>query len=101
MFYRYLFLYLRYLFLFLCVSVFSSVLYRREASTDIFSEEQALMAFGNRVVRKIFGLKRGRKWRKAAINLHIDKLYDRYSSSNIIRLICQGGSDGRGMWHVR
>jgi hypothetical protein len=32
------------------------------------------MVFGNRVVRKIFGLKRGRKWRKAAINLHNDKL---------------------------
>jgi hypothetical protein len=59
------------------------------------------MVFGNRVVRKIFGLKRGRKLLKVAITLHNDKLCDRYSSSNIIRLICQGGSDGRDMWHVR
>jgi len=42
------------------------------------------MVLGNMVVRKIFGYKRERKLRKAAINLRNNKLYDRYSASNIL-----------------
>lgn len=83
------------IFIFISLSLcpFFSGLYRCEASTGILSEEQTLMMFGNTVVRKIFGLKRGRKLRKAAINLHNANLCDRYSSSNITRLVCQLGSD--------
>jgi hypothetical protein len=41
--------------------------------------------FENRVLRKIFGPKRGEggSWRK----LHNDELYSLYSSSNIVRVI--------------
>jgi len=41
-------------------------------------EEHRLRVFENRVVRKIFGPKR--EW----IRLHNEKLYDLYSSPNII-----------------
>jgi hypothetical protein len=48
-------------------------------------EEQRLRVFENRVLRKMFGLKReeGGSWRK----LHNDELHDLYSSPNIIRVI--------------
>jgi hypothetical protein len=44
-------------------------------------EEHRLRVFQNRVVRKIFGPER--EW----IRLHNEKLYDLYSSSNIIQVI--------------
>jgi hypothetical protein len=48
-------------------------------------EEHRLRVFENRVLRKIFGLKReeDRSWRK----LHNDELHSLYSSSNIVRVI--------------
>jgi hypothetical protein len=49
-------------------------------------EEQRLKMFENRVLRRIFGPKRGEatgEWRR----LHNEKLHDLYSSLDIIRLI--------------
>jgi hypothetical protein len=47
--------------------------------------EHKLRVFENRVLRKIFGLKREEdgSWRK----LHNDKLHNLYSSPNIVRVI--------------
>jgi hypothetical protein len=52
----------------------------------IFRDEYRLRMFENRVLRKICGPKRDvvtGKWRR----LHNEKLYDLYSSPNIIRVI--------------
>jgi hypothetical protein len=49
-------------------------------------KERSLMMFGNRVLRRIFGLKKNEikgEWRK----LHNEELNDLYSSSNIVRVI--------------
>ena len=49
-------------------------------------KERRLRVFENRVLRRIFGPKRGevrRKWRK----LHNEELNDLYSSPNIVRVI--------------
>jgi hypothetical protein len=49
-------------------------------------EERRLMVFENRVLRRIFGPRRGgitREWRK----LHIEELNDLYCSPNIMRVI--------------
>jgi hypothetical protein len=49
-------------------------------------EEHRLRVFENRVLRRIFGMKRDevtREWRK----LHKEKLHDLYSSPSIIRII--------------
>jgi hypothetical protein len=49
-------------------------------------EECRLRVYENSVLRRIFGPKRGevtRKWRK----LRYEKLYDLYSSPNIVRVI--------------
>jgi hypothetical protein len=49
-------------------------------------EEHRLRVFGNRVLRRIFGLKRDEvtfEWRK----LHNKELHDLYSSPSIIRII--------------
>jgi hypothetical protein len=49
-------------------------------------EEHRLRVFENRVLRRIFGLKRDEvtgEWRK----LHIEELHDLYSSPSIIRII--------------
>jgi hypothetical protein len=49
-------------------------------------EEDRQRVFGNRVLRRIFGPKRGAVtggWRK----LHIEKLHNLYSSPSIIRMI--------------
>jgi hypothetical protein len=51
--------------------------------------ELRLMVFENRVLRRIFGLKRDKvigEWRK----LHNKELRDLYSSSNIVRVIKSG-----------
>jgi hypothetical protein len=48
--------------------------------------EQRLRVFENRVLRRIFGLKRAKvtgEWRR----LHNEKLYALYSSTHIIRVI--------------
>jgi hypothetical protein len=52
----------------------------------IFKEEHGVTVFENRVLRRIFGLKRDevmREWRK----LHNEELRDLYSSPSIIRII--------------
>jgi hypothetical protein len=49
-------------------------------------EERRLRVFENRVLRRIFGPKRGdvtREWRK----LHREEFNDLYSSSSIVRVI--------------
>jgi hypothetical protein len=49
-------------------------------------EEHRLRVFENRVLRRVFGLKRDEvtgKWRK----LHNEELHDLYSSPSIIRII--------------
>jgi hypothetical protein len=71
-------------------------------------EEHRLSVFENRVLRKIFGPKRGedKSWRK----LHNDELHSLYSSPNIVMAIksrrmrwaehvaCMG--EGRGIYRV-
>jgi hypothetical protein len=60
------------------------VLYEHESLT--LREEHRLRVFENRVLRRIFGLKRDevmRYWRK----LHNEELHNLYSSPNIIRMI--------------
>ena len=59
--------------------------------------ERGLRVFENRVLRRIFGPKRGEvtcEWRK----LHNDKLNELYSSLNIIRVIKL--KIMRWIWHV-
>jgi hypothetical protein len=53
-------------------------------------EEHRLRMFENRMMRRIFGQKRGvvtGGWRK----LHNEELHNLYSSTNIIRMTNQGG----------
>jgi hypothetical protein len=62
------------------------VLYGCETWSLTLREEQRLRVFENRLLRRIFGPKRGEatgKWRR----LHNKELNDLYSSSNIIRVI--------------
>jgi hypothetical protein len=71
-------------------------------------EEYRLSVFENRLLRRIFGLKRDEdgSWRK----LHNDKLHSLYSSPNIVRVIKSRGmrwaehvackEEGRGVYKV-
>jgi hypothetical protein len=62
------------------------ILYGCETWSLTLREEQRLRAFENRVLRRIFGLKRDEatgEWR----TLHTMELNDLYSSPNIIRVI--------------
>ena len=62
------------------------VLYGCETWSLILREERRLRVFENRVLRRIFGTKRGGvtgEWRK----LHTEELNDLYCSPNDIRLI--------------
>jgi hypothetical protein len=61
------------------------VLYGCETWSLTFREERRFRVFENRVLRRIFGLKRDEvtgEWRK----LHIEELNDLYSSPNIFRV---------------
>jgi hypothetical protein len=65
------------------------VLYGRETWSLTLREEHRLRVFENRVLRRIFGLKRDEvtgDWRK----LHNEELRDLYSSPSIIRIIKSG-----------
>jgi hypothetical protein len=62
------------------------VLYGYETWSLTLQEEHRLRVFGNRMPRKVFGLKRDEvtgDWRK----LHNDEPYNLYSSPNTIRMI--------------
>jgi hypothetical protein len=61
------------------------VLHECETWSLTFREEHGLRVFENRVLRRIFGLKREEdgSWRK----LHNDELHSLYSSPNIVRVI--------------
>ena len=66
--------------------IFPVVLYGCETWSLTLREEQRLRVFENRVLRKVFGPKRDevtREWRK----LHNEKLNDRYSLPNIVRVV--------------
>jgi hypothetical protein len=59
-------------------------------------EEHRLRVFENRVLRRMFGPKREEMaggWRR----LHNEELPNLYGSSNIVRVVSQGGLDGQGM----
>jgi hypothetical protein len=73
---------------YICYSVYLNavVLYGCETWSLTLREEHRLRAFENRVLRRIFGLKRDEvtaEWRK----LHNEELRDLYSSPCIIRII--------------
>jgi hypothetical protein len=62
------------------------VLYGCETWSLMLKEEHRLMVFENRVLKRIFGLKRDRivdGWR----NMHDEDLYNLYLSLNIIKII--------------
>jgi hypothetical protein len=66
--------------------ILPAVLYGCETWSLTLREEQRLRVFKNRVLRRIFGLKRDEAtgdWR----TLHNEELSDLYSSPNIIRVI--------------
>jgi len=70
----------------ICRTIILLVLYVCETWSLTLREERRLRVFENRVLRRIFGLKRDevtREWRK----LHNEEPNDRYSSPNIVRVI--------------
>jgi hypothetical protein len=62
------------------------VLYGCETWSLTLREEHRLRVFENRVLRKIFGLKRD-EVKGERRKLHNEELYDLYSSPSIIRII--------------
>jgi hypothetical protein len=88
--------------------ILSVVLYGSETWSLTLREEHRLRGFENRVLRRIFGLKRKEdgSWRK----LHNDELHNLYSSPNIVRVIKSRGlrwaghvarmGEGRGIYRV-
>jgi hypothetical protein len=65
------------------------VLYGCDTWSVILREEQRLREFENRVLRRIFGRKKGEMagdWRR----LHNEELHNFYASPNIIRLMKSG-----------
>jgi hypothetical protein len=75
--------------------IFPVVLYGCETWSLKLREEHRLWVYENRVLRRIFGLKRYKvtgQWRK----LNNEKLNDLYCSPNIVQVI-KLRSDGRGM----
>jgi hypothetical protein len=76
------------------------VLYGCETSSLTLREEHRLRVFENRVLRRIFGLKREKvtgQWRK----LHSGEFHNLYSSPDIIRRIKSRRMMWGGMWHAR
>jgi hypothetical protein len=68
------------------IIILPAVLYERETWSLILREEHRLRVFENRVLRRIFGVKRDEvtgEWKK----LHNEELRDLYSSPSIIRII--------------
>ena len=66
--------------------IFPVVLYGCETWSLTLREERRLRVFENRVLRRVFGPKRGevtREWRK----LHKEELRDLYSVPNIVRVV--------------
>ena len=65
--------------------ILSLVLYGCEAWTLTLREECRLRVFENRILRRIFGLKRDEngEWRR----LHIEELHSLYRSPNIVTVI--------------
>ena len=62
-------------------------------------EERSLRVFENRVLRRVFGLKRDEvtgEWRQ----LHNEELSDLYSLPNIVRVVKSRRMNGRGMWRI-
>jgi hypothetical protein len=74
------------------------ILYGCETWSLTLREEHRLTVFENRLLRKIFVLKREEKgsWRK----LHNDELHSLYSSPNIVRVIKSRRMRRRDMWHA-
>jgi hypothetical protein len=74
------------------------VLYGCETLSLTLWEEHRLRVFENRVLRRIFGLKRDEEtggWRKQ----HNEEQHDLYSSPSIIRIIKSSRMRWAGMWH--
>jgi hypothetical protein len=75
---------------FYSIIILSLVLYGYESWSLILRDECRLRVFVNRVLRKIFGSKRDKVTGECR-KLHNEKLYDLYSSPNIVRVIKSRG----------
>jgi len=75
------------------------VLYGCETWSLTLGEERRLRVFGNRVLRRVFGPKRGEvtgEWKK----LHTEELSDLYTLPNIVRVVKSRRMRWAGMWRV-